>query len=101
MKLKLLKGENNMNGKKVKVFKNDYGQYKIGISKKNEDNTYDNSYFKVQFKKDIEMDNQTDIIINNCWITFYTSNDGEKVPYLFISEFDYPTEAVTVEKAGW
>jgi hypothetical protein len=88
-----------MNDKKVKVFKNDYGKYKIGISNKAMDGTYDNAYFSVQFRKDVELDNQTDIIIKDSWLTFYRNKENEAVPYLFIN--DFATVDSTPRSAGW
>ena len=72
------------------IFKNEHDGrifYSIGISKKNQDGSYENGYIPVRFKKDVELDNMTKIRINTAWIDFYTK-DKKTYPYIFVCDFD-------------
>lgn len=56
--------------KKYRVFKtvfNDKSFYKIQVSQKNYDGTTNKFYKEVQFKKNITLDNETDIIIHKAF----------------------------------
>ena len=55
-----------MGGKKFRVFKNTYNDkdfYKIQVSQKKYDGTVDKFYKPVMFKKGVELENESDIII--------------------------------------
>ena len=83
----------------IMVFKNEYeGKpiYKLGISKKNQDGSYTNGYILTQFKKNVELENKTNIYIKNAWLTFYLTKEKKTVPYIFINEFE--TVEQTIEK---
>lgn len=54
----------------VKVFKNDNGKYSVQISKKVGEG-YENKYFPVEFLKDVELDNGTEILIKNAFLSFF------------------------------
>jgi len=74
------------------VFATTFGDrtaYSIGISKKKEDGSYEKTYFPVQFKKDVVLENMTKIDIKNGWFGFYASKDDpkKKTVYLFVGEF--------------
>lgn len=72
------------------VFKKEYNGkplYSIGISKKNINGEYTNGYVPVQFKSNVEVDNQTKIYIENAWLTFYIDKNNKTIPYIFINEF--------------
>lgn len=80
---------NIVNEYPVMVFRNDYegkALYSLGLSKKNQDNTYTNGYISCSFKKDVELENQTKIYIKKAWLDFYLK-DKATIPYIFISEF--------------
>lgn len=73
------------------IFRRDFdgkALYSIGISKKNQDGSYDNGYIPVRFKKDVELDNKTKIRINTAWLDFYLTKDNKTSPYIFICDFD-------------
>lgn len=80
----------------VMIFKNDYGKYFCGISKKNMDGSYDNAYFQVVFnRKDAHLENKTKIEIKNAWLDFYNyvyeGKEGREKRtkwYIRISQFD-------------
>jgi hypothetical protein len=68
---------------------NEYGtNYSIGVSKKKQDGSYDNAYIPVQFKRDVSLENQTNIYIKKAWLSFYKNKEGKAVFYIFISEFN-------------
>ena len=61
---------NITNERPVMVFKKD-NKYSIGISKKKQDGSYENAYIKVEFNKDVELEDRTMITIKNAWLSFY------------------------------
>jgi hypothetical protein len=74
----------------LKVFRKDYEgrtYYKVGISKKDQNGNYVNGYLDVRFKKDVELEDRTNIYIKKAWIDFYLK-DKKTIPYIFISEFE-------------
>lgn len=82
-------------GKKYRVFKNVYQNrtfYKVQVTQNNYDGTKEKVYIGVQFKKNIELKNETDIIIYTAyqnyrknpkdsynWIEYYVITDFEIV----------------------
>lgn len=87
---------NIVNEYPVMVFRNDYegrALYSLGLSKKNQDNSYSNGYISCRFKKDVELENQTKIYIKKAWLDFYLK-DKVTVPYIFISEFETLKDAM-------
>lgn len=75
----------------IMIFRKDFDNrtvYRFGIGKKRQDGTYENGYIDCQFKKDVELANQTKIMPTEAWLTFYKSKDGKTVPYVFINEFE-------------
>lgn len=54
----------------VRIFKNEQGRYSVAVSKKDGDK-YINRYFPVEFLKDVEIENSTDIIIKNAFLTWF------------------------------
>lgn len=61
--------------------------YSIGLSRKNQDGSWDNGYMPVRFKKDVNIENKTKIKIKTAWLDFYKV-DNKTTVYLFISEFE-------------
>lgn len=87
----------------VTIFRNDYNDriyYRLGLSKKMPDGSYENGYIDCQFRKNVEITNKTKIKITDSWLTFYLKNKTlssgkefkETVPYIFINEFEYEDE---------
>jgi hypothetical protein len=73
------------------IFRKDYEDrtvYTMGMSKKRPDGTYDNAYIPVNFKKGVELENQTNIYIKNAWLTFFKTREGKPIFYIFINEFN-------------
>lgn len=72
---------------------NEYGTYyTLGLSKKLDDDTYENGYIDCRFRKEVELDNMTKINIKDAWLSFYTKETAEgykrTIPYIFINEFE-------------
>ena len=75
----------------VMIFRQDgqYGtSYTLGLSKKNTDGSYTNGYIPVHFKKDVSLDNKTNIYIKDAWLSFYKTKDKKTIPFIFINEFE-------------
>lgn len=81
---------NISNDKIVMIFKKDK-KYSVGISKKNQDGSYDNAYFPIQFNQGVELENKTKIKIKNAWLSFYKWKNEDKngtIFYIKCSDFD-------------
>lgn len=75
----------------VMIFRNVFDNgisYSTTISHKNINDEYENAFINVRFKKDIDVENKSKIIIKNAWLDFYENKDGKNVFYIFISDFD-------------
>lgn len=75
---------------KTMVFRRDYegrAYYSTSIGRKLQDGTYENAYINIQFKRDVELENKTQIDVGNGWLTFYLK---DKIPqwYIFVNEFE-------------
>ena len=73
----------------VMVFKREYegkSYYSIGMSRKKQDGTYENAYIDCRFKQGVELDNQTNIYVNDGFMSFYLK-DGKPIYYLVITDF--------------
>lgn len=80
----------------VMVFKNTYNDkdyYTLGMGKKNQDGTYINGYMPCQFRKGVNIDNQTNIYIKSAWLNFYLK-DNKTMPYVFINEFEKVADVI-------
>ena len=74
----------------IMVFKNDRGSYSVGISKKNQNGEYENAYFPIQFKKDVELQNRTLINIKQAKLSFYDwEYEGKSGRTYFIMCFEF------------
>ena len=87
--------------RKEKIYRKDFNGkpvYKIGLSKKNQDNTYTNGYILCSFKKGTDIPDKSYINIKNAWLDFYIK-DKETIPYIFINDFEI-VEDKKQEKKG-
>lgn len=89
----------------IMIFKNQYGKYMAGFSKKNSEGKYESAYFQVVFNKDVHLENKTKIYIKNAWLDFYNyTYEGKKGTKWFIriSQFDTVAEEIlkSKEKSG-
>lgn len=65
--------------------------YSLGLSKKKQDGTYENGFINCRFKKDVQLENKTKILIKEAWIDFYVK-DRITYPYIFINKFEIQEE---------
>ena len=75
---------------KAMVFRRDHegrAYYSTSIGRKNQDGTWDNAHINLQFKRDIELENKTEIDIGNGWLTFYKKGNIP-VWQVFVNEFE-------------
>lgn len=80
-------------GRKIRVFKNTYNDrdfYRVQVKQKNYDNTEDIFYVPLQFKKGVELDNQTDIIIKKAYENMRKNPKDEynQITYLVVTDFE-------------
>lgn len=71
----------------VTVYKSQKGFYSVSISNKLMDGSWDNAFFPIQFKKDVVLENKTDINITNGWLKFYRDKDKNPVFQIMALEF--------------
>ena len=84
----------------VKVFDREYEgkkYYKIGLSKKAQDGTYINGYIDARFRKDVDVDTDKKIYIQDAWLDFYVK-DKITHPFIFVNKFEYVSEAIEESK---
>lgn len=85
----------------VTIFRNDYNDkayYRIGLSNKKQDGTYENGYMTARFKKGVELNNQTKIYLKSAWLSFYKDKENKTVPYIFINDFNLVEEEIAEAK---
>lgn len=80
-------------GRKIRVFKstyNDRNYYKVQVKQKNYNDTEEIFYISLQFKKNVELENQTDIIIKEAYENIRKNPKDEYNPiiYLVVTEFE-------------
>ena len=85
--------------KGIRIWRDDKGsfpRYSTSISRK-VDGDYKNMYLTVKFKKGVELQNGTDIKVNNAFFSFdeYKDKEGneKKAMYLMITDFTPITDA--------
>lgn len=88
----------------VRVYKDDKGKYTIAISKKVGEE-YQNKYFPVEFQKGVELENKTEIILKNAFLTWYDWEFKEQKGTKFIlkvTAFEKPGEVTpqNIDKIG-
>lgn len=69
------------------IFKSEYG-YSTSISSKNMNGEYDKMYLSVQMPKDTVLENKTNIIITNGFLSFYKTKDGLTKPKIVVMEYE-------------
>lgn len=77
------------------IFKNvkdDKEYYSIGLSTKDKEGKYINGYMNCRFRKDVSLENQTRIKLQDAWIDFYIK-DKITYPYIFINKFEIVEDA--------
>lgn len=82
----------DITGKKVMIFKNDYG-YSTSISSKNKDGEYDKMYISMQMPKETQIENMTLINIIDGYLSFYKTKDGLPKIKVVVKEFETDADA--------
>lgn len=75
---------------KAKIFRKDFDgrpSYSTSISQKNMNDAWDSAFIRVQFNKGVEVEDRTEIEVNNGWLKFYKTRDGKDVFYVHINDF--------------
>lgn len=76
---------------KVKVYRNDsrnFPTYSIGVSSKNKDGEWVMGFIECKFKKGVELQNKTEIKINNA---FYVVEEYKEKKYVKLMITDFNT----------
>lgn len=84
---------------KTRIFRKDkdgkngsYPTYSTTVSKKNMDGEYENAWLEVHFKRGVELQNKTDIVLKDAWLTFrqYENKNGytQSVFGIFVNDFE-------------
>ena len=93
-------------GNKYRVWKstfNDRTYYKIQVVQKEYDGTKTQYYVGLQFKKNVELDNQTDIIIHKAYENF-RKNPLDKynpIVYLMVTDFEICERQEQIESQAY
>lgn len=67
-------------------------KYTVGISNKKQDGTYENTFFPIQFNKEVSLEDKTKITIKKAWLSFYNwEYNGKKGTSFFIRCSDFTT----------
>ena len=61
--------------------------YSTSISSKKQDGTYDRMYISVQLPRDMAVQNNTDIMILEGFISFYKNKNGLALPKLVVMKY--------------
>lgn len=88
---------NIQSDKPYMIFEKEYNgkkYYKVGLSRKKQDGTYENGYVDIQFKQDVEIHNKERIYLKNAFLTFYKSKDKATIPYIFVMDFERITDTI-------
>lgn len=91
--------------KKVKVYRNEYNDkavYSVGASKKNASGEVEYAYKPVRFRKGVELQNKTEIVIKEGWEDFtnFTTKDGKNktIWYFFINKFEMASDLDAIKQ---
>lgn len=71
--------------------------YKVGLSKKLQNGSYENGYMDIRFKGNPDLENKEQIYIKNAFLTFYLSKDKHTIPYIMVMEYETIGEVVDKE----
>lgn len=86
--------------KKLRVYRYEHDgkvAYTVGASKKKQDGTYENGYKPVRFRKEIDLQNKTDIIVKEGWEDFFIK-DNKTHWYFFINKFEMASDLDAIKQ---
>lgn len=81
--------EKEINGKKF---------YRIKLSKKKQDGSYENGYIDIRFAKCTPPENKQRIYLKNAFWSFYLTQEKRTIPYVVCMEYETVGEAIEKSK---
>jgi hypothetical protein len=81
------------------IYVKEYGDktfYRVGLSKKLQDGSYQNGYMDIRFKGKVNIKDKDKIYLTNAFLSFYLSKDNHTIPYIQVME--YKTVADVIEE---
>lgn len=82
---------------KARIYRKDFNgraAYTTQLSKKDKDGNWTNGYIGIQFNKDVELPDKTDIELTNAWIDFYISKDNKTVTQIRCTQFECESQDI-------
>lgn len=72
--------------------------YRLQMSKKVQDGSYQNGYIDVKFAKCEPPKNRDRIYLKRAWISFYLSKDKHTIPYVVCTEYETTEQVIRDSK---
>lgn len=72
--------------------------YRLQLSKKMQDGSYQNGYVDIKFAKCEAPENKTRIYLKNAWWSFYLSKDKHTIPYIVCMEYETAEQVIKESK---
>lgn len=72
--------------------------YRLQMSKKMQDGSYQNGYIDVKFAKCEPPKNRDRIYLKRAWISFYLSKDKHTIPYVVCMEYETAEQVIRDSK---
>jgi hypothetical protein len=72
--------------------------YRLQMSKKMQDGSYQNGYIDVKFAKCEPPKNRDRIYLKRAWISFYLSKDKRTIPYVVCMEYETAEQVIRDSK---
>ena len=72
--------------------------YRLQMSKKVQDGSYQNGYIDVKFAKCEPPKNKDRIYLKKAWISFYLSKDKHTIPYVVCTEYETTEQVIRDSK---
>ncbi len=72
--------------------------YRLQMSKKMQDGSYQNGYIDVKFAKCEPPKNRDRIYLKKAWISFYLSKDKHTIPYVVCTEYETTEQVIRDSK---
>ena len=72
--------------------------YRLQLSKKMQDGSYQNGYVDIKFAKCETPVNKTKIYLKNAWWSFYLNKDKHTIPYIVCMEYETAEQVIRDSK---
>ena len=92
---------NIQDDKQYKIYEkelNGVKYYRLQLSKKMQDGSYQNGYIDVKFAKCEPPKNKDRIYLKRAWISFYLSKDKHTIPYVVCMEYETAEQVIRDSK---